>query len=271
MYKLGKKLLLTVIVTGALMLGSTSPAQCLEYKLPTDESIEKVVIRQKFEDKFLRNIAIEEFYKNNTKITKLDNNKDNIFDLIKEEKNLDANTKEVVYTTFFKGEMISTINSTEKKLDDGTIRTDFFLKEGKLLHFIIKKIDENGAKVIKTYNPDGTPCGFYSEYIREDGIKIIERTGYFVGVDGKIVRNFIKEKIFEKEIENGNKERDYDFGVVGPEGILTFDGVIDKSEFESVWNGQKNVDIYTLRSDGNLFYSKTIKEISIELKPDYKK
>lgn len=168
----------------------------------------------------------------------------------------------------------------KKKLSDGTTRTDFFLEEGKPAHFIIEKIDENGTKTIKTYEPDGGICGFYNEHIkkdgvkvghrREDGVKVIERVGNFVGVDGKIDYQEIKEKIFEVVEENGDKWRDYDFGIIGPGGILTFDGIIDQSEYESVWNGIKRIDVYTLRSDGKLFYSKTIKEISIELKPDYK-
>lgn len=259
------------LVGGLLFGGSVLPAQALEYKIPADKSIEKVITKLNFEDVSLRSTCIQEIYKDGTMITKLDDDNDNVFDLIKVEKRLDENTKRITYTSLFEGKTTAIITSLEKKLNDGTIRTDFFLEDEKPAHFIIEKIDENGIKTTKTYKPDGKLCGFYSEHTKEDGTKVIERIGNFVGIDGKIDYNMIKEKIFEKINEKGNKERDYDFGIIGQEGSLIFDGIIDQSEYESTWNGQKNIDIYTLSSDGKLFYLKTLNEISIELKPDYKK
>lgn len=272
MYKTGKKLLTALIVSGAIMLGSILPTQALEYRIPTDKSIEKIITKLSFEDVFLRGTSIQEIYEDGTKITKLDDDNDNIFDLIKVEKHLDGNTKRMTYTSLFEGKTTTIITSLEKKLNDGTTRTDFFLEEGKPAHFVIEKIDENGTKTIKTYEPDGRLCGFYSEHIKKDGVKVIERVGIFVGVDGKIDYQNIKEKIFEVVEKNSDKWRDYDLtGTIGPGGVLTFDGIIDQSEYESVWNGIKHIDVYTLRPDGKLFYLKTITEISIELKPDYKK
>ncbi len=259
------------VLAGGLLLGSVLPTQALEYKIPTDNSIEKIITRLNFEDVFLRGVCIQEIYKDGTMITKLDDNNDNVFDLVKVEKHLDQNTKRTTYTSLFEGKTTAIITSLEKKLNDGTTRTDFFLEEGKPAYFIIEKIDGNGTKITKTYKPDGGLCGSYSEHTRKDGIKVIERVGNFVGIDGKIDYKIIKEKIFEKVNKDGNKERSYDFGVIEPGGILTFDGIIDQSEYESMWNGQKHIDVYTLRSDGKLFYLKTITEISIELKQDSKK
>lgn len=251
MHKTAKKLLTSVITVGTIILYSILPAQALEYNLPVDKPIEKMVTTLILEDTYLKDTIIETFYKDGTKKTEMDDNSDNKIDLSQMEEQLDENTKRVSYT--YKGR--STGFSIEKKLEDGSVKTDFFNSKGNLSYYTLAKTDDKGVKITDTYF-DGHIDERTKEWVRYDGVKVIER-GLFVGYPEKRYEPF--ERISEDVSPAGVKQRTHDFNVT--------DNITDDMiELETTKNGVKRIIKYHRDSKGKLHVGGVRTEISIKLK-----